>query len=86
VCARDEDCVLAGIEGPCLLAFLCPTPVNRMAVDHLRSEAERLSAAYRSCSNVCAIASCVYAAGMSAVCNPSTKRCEAPSFDASRDG
>jgi hypothetical protein len=78
-CSRDDDCVVAGIDGECLLPFLCPTAVNRTAVDHLQSEARRLSEAHRSCSNTCAYASCVYGAGVPALCNPSTKRCEATS-------
>jgi hypothetical protein len=80
-CEQDEDCAVIGIDAPCLLAFLCPTPLNRMAdSDGLRSEASRLSAAYRDCSDSCAVANCVYGVGAPAMCNPSTHRCQGAPF------
>jgi hypothetical protein len=79
-CQQDEDCAVIGIDAPCLLSFLCPTPLNRTAVDGLRPEASRLSAAYRGCINQCAVASCVYGEGAPAICNPSTHRCEGRPF------
>ncbi|HTU58786.1 MAG TPA: hypothetical protein VMF89_10135, partial [Polyangiales bacterium] len=65
------------IEARCLLAFVCPTPVNRATdLTRLQSEAQRLATAYGDCSTGCFIASCVAGIGTPSVCDATTGRCQ----------